>query len=545
MELKVKISEEKLIGSYYTPEYLSDFIAGWLGDKTYTNGLEPSCGDGQFIKSLQNKNVQIDRFKGIELIYDECLKAQSKITKKGFEVINGDFWKLYVEGLKNEKFDLIVGNPPYIRYQYLTNEQREEHTQILLENKMKPNKLINAWVSFLVACVDVLDNNGKIGMVIPAELLQVAYAKDLRMFLTNSLSEITIISFKDLVFPGIQQEVVLLLGEKNHNILGKDKGKIRFIETQNGETLLEDYLNADIEFNHLDHNQEKWTKYYLNAQEIEETKKIKEDKRFLKFKDVAKIQVGITTGNNNYFSVNKEVVEEFELQDVVRPLIGRSAHIDRLYFDDKVWQKNIQKGVKAYLIDFPNEIINTKHKKYISLGEENEENLGYKCRIRERWYQVPSIWAPDAFLLRRSSQYPKFIENRNNAVSTDTMHRVKFHNIEEKDKHIAGYYNSISLAFTELEARSYGGGVLEILPGEASNVIIADLRNVDNSIILEINNKINNMMIEEKSIEEILDYTDLVILTEILNIDEEKIKIFRKIWKKLQTRRMKRKSKKK
>jgi adenine-specific DNA methylase len=50
---------------------------------------------------------------------------------------------------------------------------------------------------------------------LPAELLQVSYAKPLRNFLAHFFHKINIISFEKLVFPDIQQEVVLLLCEKN------------------------------------------------------------------------------------------------------------------------------------------------------------------------------------------------------------------------------------------------------------------------------------------------------------------------------------------
>ena len=41
-----------------------------------------------------------------------------------------------------------------------------------------------------------LSDNGKIAFVIPAEILQVAYAEDLRLFLANHLSKITLITFE-------------------------------------------------------------------------------------------------------------------------------------------------------------------------------------------------------------------------------------------------------------------------------------------------------------------------------------------------------------
>lgn len=79
---------------------------------------------------------------------------------------------------------------------------------------MKSNKLINVWVAFMVSCVQLLSKKGKIAFVIPAEILQVAYAEDLRLYLTNHLSKITLITFKQLVFPNIEQEIIVFIGEK-------------------------------------------------------------------------------------------------------------------------------------------------------------------------------------------------------------------------------------------------------------------------------------------------------------------------------------------
>jgi adenine-specific DNA methylase len=53
----------------------------------------------------------------------------------------------------------------------------------------------------------LLKEKGKIGFVIPAELLQVSYTKQLREFLAHFYNKINIISFEKLVFPDIQQEV--------------------------------------------------------------------------------------------------------------------------------------------------------------------------------------------------------------------------------------------------------------------------------------------------------------------------------------------------
>lgn len=51
-------------------------------------------------------------------------------------------------------------------------------------------------------------------MVIPAELLQVGYAAELRRFLADNFAAITIVTFRKLLFDGAQQEVVLLLASR-------------------------------------------------------------------------------------------------------------------------------------------------------------------------------------------------------------------------------------------------------------------------------------------------------------------------------------------
>ena len=89
--------------------------------------------------------------------------------------------------------------------------------KIFKSAKLKFSKLTNIWVPFVIGSSLLLKSTGKIGFVLPAEILQVSYAKELRNFLAHFYNKISIISFEKLVFPDIQQEVVLLLCEKNNS----------------------------------------------------------------------------------------------------------------------------------------------------------------------------------------------------------------------------------------------------------------------------------------------------------------------------------------
>ena len=472
----------------------------------------------------------------VELDTDEAEKVRKKYkSTKNVEVINDDFFNFYNQRSENTRYDLILGNPPYIRYQYLTNSQRESLSAILTSHGMKANKLINAWVGFLVACTHLLNDTGRIAFVVPAEILQVAYAEDLRLFLSNQFSRITLITFEKLVFPEIEQEVLVFIGEK-----GGEKNGIRIVEMNdlNGFSSLD--LNSN-GYQPIHHVKEKWTKYFTSHKEIEIIQQIKEDVRFAPFSDFGTINVGVTTGNNKYFSIDKETCEKYELVDVTLPLIGRSSHAHGIYFTESDWLENIEAEKKARLVVFPSKPLEKyaqKHKEYIKLGEKNEVNQGYKCSIRNQWYIVPSIWIPDAFFLRRNNLYPKFVLNNCGAISTDTMHRMKFNDGVDAETLLLSYYNSISFAFTEVCGRSYGGGVLEILPGEMGNIMLPIIKGFPINKKKELLQKIDTVVRTNGNIENALDLVDEAVLVEHLGLEPELCISCRAIWKKLQQRRL-------
>ena len=541
MILREDSSEQKLRGAYYTPLKLAEKMVDFFkDDPSIQTILEPSCGDGVFVDVLLASQF-LNEEKSVTAVEIETNEVEKLIRKLNgnskVNVLNKDFFEFYHEKKDTQKYDLILGNPPYIRYQYLSEKQREEMADILTAHGMKSNKLINAWVGFVVACVHMLTEEGKIAFVIPAEILQVAYAEDLRLFLSNELSKITLLTFEELVFPGIEQEVVVFIGEKG----SAEKG-IKIIEIHNLDGLDHVDLNVN-DFQRLNHVHEKWTKYFTTIEENQLISSLKEDYRFQKLSDTGIINIGITTGNNKYFSVNQDTVNEYDLTDVVRPLIGRSSHAHSIYFYENDWKINVEQGKAAYLIDFPEKPIeeySQGQRDYIALGEKNGENEGYKCQIRDRWYQVPSIWVPDAFFLRRNNLYPKFVLNCCHAVSTDTMHRVKFHEGIEAERIILSYYNSISFAFTEICGRSYGGGVLEILPGEVGNIIVPVLDRVPLERIREILAEVDRVVRNQEDIENALNLVDYEILVQYLHVDVDVCAAARNIWKKMQRRRLRR-----
>lgn len=538
MKLKKDNTEQKLRGAYYTPKVLADEIIRLFVTADIASVLEPSCGDGVFLDSLNDSGLlkQIKTIDAIEIEQAEAQKVELRYRNSPqVKVLQQDFFDFYKDYFQQRKYDLIIGNPPYIRYQYLSESQRKSQANILTSHGMKPNKLINAWVAFTVACIQMLSERGKIAFVIPAEVLQVAYAEELRLYLANHLAKITLITFEKLVFSDIEQEVVVLIGEKDKT----EKG-IRIIEVKDLEDLKHISLTEN-DFQPIQHVKEKWTKYFVNNEEIKLIQTLKNDERFCQFSDVGVINVGITTGNNDYFSIDEETTQRYKLQNVSLPLIGRSSHAHGIFFTQQDWELNKSLGKSARLLCFPDipyEKYPQSHKDYVKKGEEEQQNLGYKCSIRDRWYIVPSVWSPDAFFLRRNNLYPKFVLNHCGAVSTDTMHRIKFKANVNALNVLLGYYNSVSFAFTEICGRSYGGGVLEILPREMGKILLPIVNDIDAQLRTELLNKIDEVVRCNQDIEQALDIVDEEILVKHLGLKREICLQCRSIWKKFQNRRL-------
>jgi adenine-specific DNA-methyltransferase len=534
MKLIKNASAEKLRGGFYTPEAIADFILRWgINGSKNSDILEPSCGDGVFLDQIKNSKLKYKSITAIELDTIEANKAKN-IKLDNTEIINDDFHAFC--NSTNKKFDLVVGNPPYIRYQFFDREQQAAAGEIFKAAGLTYSKLTNAWVSFVIGSSLLLkEKGGKIGFVVPAEMLQVSFALQLRKFVAHFYNKINIISFEKLVFPNIQQEVVLLLCEKNNSY----EHFIDHLELKDASELINlDITKLKSPQKRVDFKSNKWTYYFLEQEEIDFLENIASKRNILTIGDYSKVEVGITTGSNDFFTVPLETVENYSLQEHARPMVGRSVQVNSVIFTDDDWQKNKYSKAKAHLLVFPSkEKLNTKNGavKYIAYGESIGINDGYKCGIRDDWFVVPSLKISDALFIRRNNIYPRLIINEAKAYTTDTMHRVFSKPGTNLRAFTASYYNSLSLAFAEVCGRSHGGGVLELMPNETERILLP--YHSANEDLLPI---VDKLIRDKIAIEELLAKTDQIILKERFGLTQKEIKIANNIWKKLSERRLNR-----
>ena len=515
-------------GGYYTPDRIAEFLAKWAITTPSASVLEPSAGDGAVVAAIAKHVSCPAQITAVELIPDEAATIR-QLTNGEAVVHAGDFFDWFLRKHPLAVFDAVVGNPPFIRYQNFAEEHRQRAFAIMRSEELHPSRLTNAWLPFVVASTLALKPGGRLALVLPAELLQVNYAAELRGYLARRYRHLTIVTFRRLVFDGVQQETVLLLGER-----GDSPGAtIRIAELDSADDMDDLDLPGSSRLTvDLDHATEKWTQFYLTPSELALTREVVASGEFPTLGELASVDVGVVTGRNEFFVLTPEMARG--LESWCRPLVGRTAQIPGLVLRDQEWSSLKASGGKCLLLDLgriDRARLEPPAREYVEFGEGRGFHLGYKCRIREpHWWAIPSTWQPDAFLLRQIHDAPRIVDNQTGATCTDTIHRVRMLNGTSSSWLAASFVNSVTAAFAEIRGRSYGGGVLELEPREAESLPIPPPSTRAPAL-----GELDELM-RDRGAEAAMAATDRAV-ADSTGLDHHDLKVFRAMWHRLYWRR--------
>src|SRR5262249_16180151 len=155
---------------------------------------------------------------GCEVVPAEAAKARDRAASlKGVTVHmhEEDFLQWSLRSLPTlPPFDAVLGNPPFIRYQYLDAELHARPAQLFRNFGLAFTRPTNAWVPFVVASLALLRPGGRLAMVVPSELLHVLHARSLSRFLLEQCARVLVLDPQDIWFDDTLQGVVLLLAQK-------------------------------------------------------------------------------------------------------------------------------------------------------------------------------------------------------------------------------------------------------------------------------------------------------------------------------------------
>jgi adenine-specific DNA-methyltransferase len=510
----------KNTGSYYTPSYLARFISkrvlSHFEGRRRISILEPSVGDGSFVEELENEKNSSFELTALDINPFELEIASKKWNKTKSSFIQSDF----LEYSSDKKFTIIIGNPPYINKNKLTKKQIELSKEIHVSEKLSEASVKNIWTTFLIKANTLLAEDGALAFVLPAELLQVKFAEEVREYLKNEFERIEIFTFNDLMFECKGQDTIVLFAYRK-----SDKKGEFFTNIKSREDL--EFDNFTLKNNNLlVDSKVKWTHHFLNSEELNFLDNLKN--RLKTVNDYSDSKPGIVTAANKFFIIDTETESRYNLSDYTKPIIQRGLFVNgSVVFSDSDLLKLEKSKHPTKLLQLNNQdIISEELKEYLAIGEEQEIPKRYKCKIRNKWFVIPNISEkPDAFFFKRSHLYPKLLKNNSSAFVTDSAYKIEMRSNYDLNSFIYSFYNTLTLVFSEIEGRYYGGGVLELTPSEFKKLPIPYIE-IDKTKFKNFTKQFEN----KENIEQILSLNDYYILNSTLglNIDElEKLKIIR------------------
>lgn len=461
----------KARGAFFTPELVARYVTEWAVRSSTDRVLEPSCGEAAFLLEAGRRLYDLGGRKrlsgqlwGAELHAESAATARDLLAAEGHEVeiSVGDFLRAEPQAA----FDAVIGNPPYVRYQAFSGESRAAAQRAALQAGVRLTSLASSWAAFTVHSALHVRDGGRLGLVLPAEMLTVNYAAPVREFLMQAFRRVRLVLFTERIFPGVMEDVVLLLAE------GRGEGPTdhcELLQSRNGSTLA-GLAESDVR-RWRPADSDRWSGALLSdgASQLYAARIASED--FVRLSEWGETTLGMVTGNNKFFSLTGEQVKALGLapEDVVRLSPPGSRHLRALSLTTRRLQA-LDKGGQATWLFRPAGKPSEAALQYIAAGEKTGVDRAYKCRVRKPWWRVPYLRPADLLLTYMNADTARLCTNTAAVHHLNSVHGVYLadeHRPLGRDLLALAALNSVTLLGAELVGRSYGGGVLKIEPKEA------------------------------------------------------------------------------
>jgi len=218
------VALRKARGAFFTPPAIADYLAHWAVDNPNAKVLDPTCGEAVFLLAAGRRLLDLGcppadlghQLYGVDL-HPASLRTSSELLEAeglGAQLMAEDFFTVPSPsqlGCPLPEMDAVIGNPPFVRYQEHVGETRKASIQAALAQGVRLNGLASSWAALLVHACAFLKRDGRLTMVLPAELLTVNYAEPVRRWLRRRFGKVNLVMFERLQFTDALENVVLMV----------------------------------------------------------------------------------------------------------------------------------------------------------------------------------------------------------------------------------------------------------------------------------------------------------------------------------------------
>lgn len=466
-------------GAFFTPAPIAGFLADWAtAGRADARVLDPTCGEAVFLLAAARRLAASGAdpaatgplLHGVDLHAASLDHSRELLRAEGFEATlhEGDFFAQPTPaqiGGSLPWMDAVVGNPPFVRYHEHRGETRKRAAAAALAQGVRLSGLASSWAALLVHACAFLKPDGRVAIVLPAELLTVGYAEPLRRWLRARFAAVHLVLFDQLQFRDAEEQVVLLVAQGSGGCDALALHQVRDAEELQALHVFDGVAVAP-------RAEGKWTDLLLPTERRALFRRATAE-HFTNLGTYGSPTLGTVTGANSFFAMSEATRATFDIaaRDLTPIVPPGTKHLRGSRFTQGRWQQLKLDGERVWLLNPTVAPPLAGLARYITHGEGLGVHEAYKCTVRTPWWRPPVVRPPDLFFTYMSHRYPRLVANEAGVSFVNSMHGVTL-KVDTpafaRDALPLLALNSVSMLGAEVYGRSYGGGILKMEPSEAT-----------------------------------------------------------------------------
>lgn len=464
-------------GQFATPSPLAQQIAAYAlaqVEKPDIKVLEPSCGSGAFIHAVLKQSAAAE-ITGVEL--DDRFAQIAKALWPTAQIYTGDYLEWSED--HNDRYDLIITNPPYSRHHHLSEAQKKQYQRLAQSRSgiSKVSQLSSLYVPFLLASHSMMKPGGIGTWLIPSEVMSTNYGKAVREYLTQKVSLVRIHVF-DASTPLFDDALVssCVITFRNFPPQATDTVALTFGSNYEQPDATRIAQIAELQ------EVPKWLslfphRFTSNAGEILPT-----------LGESFQARRGIATGGNKFFIRPREDFHRLGISDKyltpVAPM-PRNLKVTTIENGADGWPSNVE---QLALLNIPSDVPEPEILEFLAAAPDKVRE-SYLARNRNPWWkqeQRPPAPILVTYMGRSTTQPFRFIRNRSLCTFTNsfiglylrTESQPVLDHVEEIDSFLDAVVEELRQIPVETlvnAGREYGGGLKKLEPKELLSLPLQSL----------------------------------------------------------------------